>query len=319
MTGDDHGNGGTAGRFDQYDGAQPERLLGRRLGVRARHLLHLPDTPSLTDSAGRRLPGPGLRDRAARHHRLRRLDADGAQLESFYTEPARRLRAPTIPSLGAPAPTAPTASPGATGRPSRRSSSRTASGSTPTTTTGRRTGSQDRPGMFTGSGMPMRFADLDGSMIDVYQAATQMTDESGQTVPVQRSTRCSTTRSARRATTASSPPTCTPTTRRIRARTRSSPRRWRAACRSSPPRQMLDWLDGRNGSSFGSLSWSGEQARLHDRRRAPARTACGRWCRPTSAVGALTGVKRNGTPIADDHADDQGRRVRVLRRRRRQL
>ena len=38
---------------------------------------------------------------------------------------------------------------------------------------------QNRPGMFTGSGMPMRFADLDGSLIDVYQAATQMTDESG--------------------------------------------------------------------------------------------------------------------------------------------
>ena len=37
--------------------------------------------------------------------------------------------------------------------------------------------------MFTGSGMPQRFADLDGSMIDVYQAATQMTDESGQTFP----------------------------------------------------------------------------------------------------------------------------------------
>ena len=29
----------------------------------------------------------------------------------------------------------------------------------------------------------MRFADLDGSMIDVYQATTQMTDESGQTYP----------------------------------------------------------------------------------------------------------------------------------------
>ena len=37
--------------------------------------------------------------------------------------------------------------------------------------------------MFTGSGMPMRFADTDGTMIDVYQAATQMTDESGQTYP----------------------------------------------------------------------------------------------------------------------------------------
>ena len=37
--------------------------------------------------------------------------------------------------------------------------------------------------MFTGSGMPMRFADADGTMIDVYQATTQMTDESGQTYP----------------------------------------------------------------------------------------------------------------------------------------
>ena len=42
---------------------------------------------------------------------------------------------------------------------------------------------QNRPGLFTGSGMPMRFADLDGTMIDVYQAATQMTDESGQSYP----------------------------------------------------------------------------------------------------------------------------------------
>ena len=38
---------------------------------------------------------------------------------------------------------------------------------------------QDRPGMFTGSGFPMRFSDLDGSLIDVYQATTQMPDESG--------------------------------------------------------------------------------------------------------------------------------------------
>ena len=41
----------------------------------------------------------------------------------------------------------------------------------------------DRPGLFTGSGMPMRFAKADGTIIDVYQAATQMTDESGQTYP----------------------------------------------------------------------------------------------------------------------------------------
>lgn len=41
---------------------------------------------------------------------------------------------------------------------------------------------QNRPGMFTGSGLPMRFADLDGSIIDCYQVATQLTDESGQTL-----------------------------------------------------------------------------------------------------------------------------------------
>ncbi|NTW03864.1 MAG: WD40 repeat domain-containing protein, partial [Oscillochloris sp.] len=39
---------------------------------------------------------------------------------------------------------------------------------------------QDRPGYFTGSGMPMRFAALDGAMYDIYQATTQNTDESGQ-------------------------------------------------------------------------------------------------------------------------------------------
>jgi FlgD Ig-like domain len=33
------------------------------------------------------------------------------------------------------------------------------------------------PGLFTGSGMPMRFADCDGSLIDVYQAATYVADD----------------------------------------------------------------------------------------------------------------------------------------------
>lgn len=38
---------------------------------------------------------------------------------------------------------------------------------------------QNRPGLFTGSGMPMRFADSNGTLIDCYQAPTQMPDESG--------------------------------------------------------------------------------------------------------------------------------------------
>ena len=38
---------------------------------------------------------------------------------------------------------------------------------------------QNRPGLFTGSGMPMRFADSVGNLIDCYQAPTQIPDESG--------------------------------------------------------------------------------------------------------------------------------------------
>ena len=38
-------------------------------------------------------------------------------------------------------------------------------------------------GFMTGSGMPMRFSTAEGNVLDVYQAATQMTDESGQSYP----------------------------------------------------------------------------------------------------------------------------------------
>ena len=88
--------------------------------------------------------------------------------------------------------------------------------------------------MFTGSGMPMRFADLDGSLIDVYQAATQMTDESGQSYPLNIDSLLDKALgpegyygvfTANMHTDNAS----------IRARTRSSPRRSRGACRSSPP------------------------------------------------------------------------------------
>ena len=42
---------------------------------------------------------------------------------------------------------------------------------------------KNRTGMFTGSGMPMRFADLDGSIIDNYQVVTQIPDESEIEIP----------------------------------------------------------------------------------------------------------------------------------------
>ena len=156
-----------------------------------------------------------------------------------------------------PARTGRTASRGATTRRSRRWSWPTASVSTRTTTTGRTRGCNDVPGMFTGSGMPMRFARADGSMIDVYQATTQMTDESGQTLPADTSTRCSITRSGPKATTACSPRTCTPTApsqprvrsdRRFGTDARRAGRVARSRCSTGST--------AATGRRFGSFSWS---------------------------------------------------------------
>jgi methionine-rich copper-binding protein CopC len=114
----------------------------------------------------------------------------------------------------------------------------------------------DRPGFFTGAGLPQRFARTDGTMIDVYQATTQMTDESGQSYPF------------------------TPDTLLDRAQgplgyygaftanmhtddpsTFQSDQLLASAFAHGVPlvtaRQMLTWLDGRNASSFGSISGSG--------------------------------------------------------------
>lgn len=42
---------------------------------------------------------------------------------------------------------------------------------------------RNRPGFFTGSGIPMRFADLDGTAIDAYQVPSHLVNESGMTYP----------------------------------------------------------------------------------------------------------------------------------------
>jgi hypothetical protein len=41
----------------------------------------------------------------------------------------------------------------------------------------------NKPGFLNGGGFPMRFADLDGSLVDVYQENTDMDDEAGQVYP----------------------------------------------------------------------------------------------------------------------------------------
>jgi hypothetical protein len=115
----------------------------------------------------------------------------------------------------------------------------------------------NRPGFFTGSGMPMRFAKATGEMIDVYQAVTQMTDESGQTFPFNIDTlldRAIGEDGYYGAFTANMHHDGIPLSAVNADAIVAS-----AKARGIPvvsARQMLQWLDGRNGSSFGNITWN---------------------------------------------------------------
>ncbi|HEX2973309.1 MAG TPA: DUF4082 domain-containing protein, partial [Tepidisphaeraceae bacterium] len=109
--------------------------------------------------------------------------------------------------------------------------------------------------------MPMRFATANGQMIDVYQVATQMTDESGQAYPA--------------------------TLKALLDKATGSQGYYGMFCANvhtdviSPPgeseivtyarsqnvsiissKQALDWADGRNGSSFQNLNWNSSNGTL---------------------------------------------------------
>ena len=150
---------------------------------------------------------------------------------------------------------------------------------------------------------------------------TQMTDESGSDLSRSRSTRCSTARSARRATTARSPRTCTPTATSDSI-AGSAAIVASAQARGVPvvsARQMLDWLDGRNASTprrlrRGTARRSTSRVARHSARAQPAGAPAGEQ-RERSAHRA--DARRHSGRV---HARDAARHpVRELRRGERQL
>ncbi len=158
----------------------------------------------------------------------------------------------------------------------------------------------DRPGLFTGSGMPMRFADLDGSIIDVYQAATQMTDESGQSYPLHINTLLNNALSAKgyygvftanMHTDAVSSPGSDAIIAAAKANNVSV----------VSARQMLAWLDSRNTSSFSAITRSGNTLAFNVSQGSGENGSANglRAMLPlTSSLGSLTGVTRNGVTLA---------------------
>jgi len=115
---------------------------------------------------------------------------------------------------------------------------------------------RDNPGFFTGSGIPMRFAKSDGTTLDIYQATTQMTDESGQSYPYTIDSLLDN---------AIGPPgyygafVANMHTDSV-ASSGSDAIIVSARARNIPiisARQLLTWVDGRNASEFDSIAWNG--------------------------------------------------------------
>ena len=172
--------------------------------------------------------------------------------------------------------------------------------------------------MFTGSGMPMRFADSDGSMIDVYQAATQMTDESDQTYPFTINSLLDKALGPEGyyGVFTANMHTDSASSSGADAIVASAQARGVPVVSAA---QMLKWLDGRNGSSFNSLSWSGNKLDFTIDVGAGANGLRAMVPTELRRRAALTERQAQRQPDPDDDADDQGRRVRLLRRRRRKL
>ena len=154
---------------------------------------------------------------------------------------------------------------------------------------------QNRPGMFTGSGFPMRFANTDGSLIDVYQATTQLTDESDIDYGLHIAALLDGALgpqgyygvfTANMHTDSPEHPGADAIVAAAKAR----------GVPVVSSKQMLTWLDGRNVSSFDGLGFSSNVLQFSIQ---PGTGANGLQAMlPVEGpTGALTGVKRGGATV----------------------
>ena len=292
MSGDDHAAGGTAGRFDTYKASSPAGCsVAAWECVRSSSYVY-PGSP-LTNAQASAYTADGFE--VGLHVNTNCGDWNAASLESFYSTQLSSWSAQysSIP-------------PPSTNRTHCIVWSDYATQPKVELNHGIRLDTnyyywppgwvQNRPGLFTGSGMPQRFADLDGTMIDVYQAATQMTDESGQTYPFTIDTLLD-----RAFGSQGYYGVFTANMHTDNAASAGSDAIVASAQSRGVPvvsgRQLLTWLDGRNGSSFGSIAWSAGTLSFTIAVGAGADGL--RAMVPTvSSSGVLTGVQQGGSPIA---------------------
>ncbi len=153
---------------------------------------------------------------------------------------------------------------------------------------------QNRPGLFTGSGMPMRFADVDGTLIDCYQAPTQMPDESGLDITNSINTLLDNAiNKGYYGTFVMNMHTDTA------IHVGSDEVIASATARNIPvisSRQMLAWLDSRNGTKFSNMAWDNVAKKLSFDLTTTAHNLQA-MVPFNSADGSLIQVTANGTPV----------------------
>ncbi|MFD9124963.1 Ig-like domain-containing protein [Kitasatospora sp. NPDC059571] len=152
---------------------------------------------------------------------------------------------------------------------------------------------QDRPGFFNGTGTIMKFADTDGSVIDEYQATTQLTDESGQSYPASINTLLDNAVGTKGYYAAIGANIHTD----FAASAASDAVIAAAKARGVPVvsgRQMLTWLDGRNGSAFSKMAWTGSTLTFDITGGANGLRA---MVPVNAASGTVTGISRAGQSL----------------------
>jgi Domain of unknown function (DUF4082)/Bacterial Ig-like domain/Bacterial Ig domain/Secretion system C-terminal sorting domain len=153
---------------------------------------------------------------------------------------------------------------------------------------------QNRPGLFTGSGMPMRFADVDGTLIDCFQAPTQMPDESG--LDITNSINTLLDNAINKGYYGAFVMNMHTDTA---IHVGSDEIIASATARNIPvvsAKQMLTWLDSRNGTKFSNMAWDNVAKKLSFDLTTTAHNLQA-MVPFNSADGTLIQVTQNGVPL----------------------
>jgi hypothetical protein len=292
MTGDDHANNGTTGRFNQYlsFGSNTPQDVADWNAIRATSYIY-PNTP-ITNAQAAAFQAQGFE--IALHATTQCENYTAISLENNFTSQLAGFTS-NFPGLSSPV----------TNRTHCMPWSDWSTHATAELNHGMRldvnyyywpaSWVQNRPGMFTGSGMPMRFADINGALIDCYQATTQMTDESGIAV----ADFCNAVLDK-----ATGPEgyygVFTANMHTDSANHSGSNAIIASAQDHKIPvisaKQMLTWIDGRNNSFFGPITWNNNQLAFSITAPTGARNLNAML--PThSETGSLVSITKNGSVI----------------------